>query len=305
MNSTLKIGSPVKEASVINRLQNHFSKCPLSPICESDTFDDKTRHKNALRTKSPRVHLSNSPPKHLSEQNSRHRNLAKCTEDVVPSLVDGTLHAERICRQLLQIEQKFVCCLRQGIVHFSRPCSHDFFSSSERQTLFQNVEELLSRSENHLRLLTLELTSSNKTLQSTCSRIGEIYQFQLSAFCDSYIAYCRGLSAASQLVTKLSGRQSFQTLRHRKFPGSPEVGLDTFLYAPQKHLQNLTCMLGKAVAAVEAQSEQFSTVMMVHQGKSRSTVSECTDYDLKSVCIVFAAAQSVDFRAFTFHLCPA
>ena len=182
--------------------------------------------------------------------------------DSLPVLPEGLTREEQVCLHLIHAENKFITVMHQGVLRFSRPLSFGILSSHEHLTLFQNVEKLLAISEFHLNQLSAAWAKSTETTRS----IGKIYRSQISTLCESYLTYFRGLSAADELLNRLLCRATFAHFLSQDVPDVPDIRLDTFLQAPQKHLQELMCIMDDIVCIADPRLDDFQALLCVQKG---------------------------------------
>ena len=274
LNSTTNLGTPKKRQMDVDRLTSHFDSCSLSSVsvyelssCHSlASFDKIFNRRDSRKTNSGASSDSSLKLADLISFGSNSRSSMESfnQSDSFPVFPSGISKEEEVCLQLIHVENKFITLMHQGVLRFSRPLSHGILSSNEHKILFQNVEKLLAISEYHMKQLSDAWTKHTETIQP----LGRIYNTQLLTMCESYLSYFRGLSAADNLLSQLLQRAQFVQFLNQKLPGVPEVRLDVFLQAPQKHLQNLVYIIDEIASAVDAEKDEFTPLLHVQKGNT-------------------------------------
>ena len=275
LNSTPKIETP-KRGETADILRNHFDSCSLSSVswnelssCPNQGSFDKFSNVKGKKVKTGKSSVTSDSDTSLkladlaSFGSGSRSNIASFNNtDSLPLFPRGTSREEEVCLHLIHAENKFISLMHRGVLRFSRPLSYGILSSSEHKTLFQNVEKLLAISEFHLKQLSDSWTKSKETIRL----VGKIYRSQLSTLCESYLTYFLGLSAADEQLTQLLQRTSFAHFLSQDLPDVPDIRLDTFLQAPQKHLQDLMCTMDDIVCVADPNLEDFQSLLDVQKG---------------------------------------
>ena len=171
---------------------------------------------------------------------------------------------EQLFLELIRTEKEFISTMYKGVLKFSRPLRHGLLSPHEHNILFQNVEKLLAISRLHLKRL--GEACGTRLGGNTCP-VGGIYLAQISVLCEAYLTYFRGLADAEKILASLLRRNRFVQFLNQNVENGPKIHLDTFLHAPQLHLQNLVSLMDNMIVVVAPlQDPGFKSLLHVQKG---------------------------------------
>ena len=277
LNSTEKPRTPAQGQSQKSRPLSDLDNCSLSSIsfCDLTEVSPVEATLNKYSVMHSMLHHSNTANHATSSESASSLRLSDFSSartsgwqntefECGHPLATEYSKAEELCLRLIHAEDKFVAVMHRGVQRFSRPLRHALLTRQEHTVLFQNVEKLLAISEFHLKKLGEAWVKSRENL---CP-IGEIYLAQIAVLCEAYITYFKGIAAAEQLLTSLLTRTQFVRFLSQDIGDIPAIRLDTFLQAPQLHLQNLVSIMNSMIILAGPQQHPgFKSLIHIQKGK--------------------------------------
>ncbi|XP_071451512.1 uncharacterized protein [Hetaerina americana] len=177
----------------------------------------------------------------------------------------------RAALQLVGREQSFALAMHFGVTRFLRPLAErrDLITTQEHQVLFQNAEELLSRTEDLLD----QLVQDDADILGNC--IGKVYLKKVTSLSSCYGRYCSGLKQADCLLAQKSRSQDF--LRHVMEPSLPRrrPDLTAFIHKPLQHFREVLKLLQTILNHTKVNDEDYAPLSKVVQ-EVQATYREIT-----------------------------
>ncbi|XP_046404178.1 uncharacterized protein LOC124169580 [Ischnura elegans] len=188
-----------------------------------------------------------------------------------PQALSAEESRRRAALQLVGREQSFALAMHFGVTRFLRPLAErrDLITTQEHQVLFQNAEELLSRTEDLLD----QLVHDDADILGNC--IGKVYLKKVASLSSCYGRYCSGLKQADCLLAQKTRSQDF--LRHVMEPTLPRrrPDLTAFIHKPLQHFREVLKLLQTILHHTKVNDDDYAALAKVVQ-EFQATYREIT-----------------------------
>ncbi|ELU00522.1 hypothetical protein CAPTEDRAFT_227441 [Capitella teleta] len=164
-------------------------------------------------------------------------------------------------QKLQNLEYEYVQIMERGINGYLTPFKSCAISPSEHQTLFQNIEQLMSFSVHHLTKLQ-DCHSSQMTLQADVAP-GVIYQPWVDAMAEAYESYCNGIKSAFRLLLELSENPEFKGTLKEFTRSANGLSISQFLQKPLMHIKTLVLSFQQIALSTPLDHYEYKHVKFV------------------------------------------
>ncbi len=182
-------------------------------------------------------------------------------DESLPLSEDGEVDRQMALQLLMCAESRFITCMHTGLQLYSCPLRHYIITASQHNTLFQNIEKLVTISEYHV--TQMSVCNDAGGCQPTAD-MGQVYEPQILLLTAAYESYCSGLDDALCLLTYLQQCDHFHHFMQPIHSGA--LSLASFLYTPVDHLRQLMSQMSVILSHTPHTSHVYPSLHRVTQG---------------------------------------